>query len=91
MKKLYGAGMKFFATKEDYKQTCKDVAELFPLATVELIEREKVFPKISLEKLMMFGLIDNTKNILSSYLKENEKQTESKKDIEKNNNGYYAA
>lgn len=60
MKKLYGAGMKFFATPEEFDKVYAEVSLLYPLAEVEVIEKEIELPELTIEEKILLGLIDES-------------------------------
>ena len=60
--KYLGKGIIFYAELKDYDELTKNIAQLYPNATVELVPEYIKVPEFSLEEQIMLGLIDVTKN-----------------------------
>lgn len=70
-KRLYGEGMTFYATPENYEKKLKDVEILYPLAKVKLVDKI-IMPELTLEEKILLGLIEKPDVIYDKEVKNNE-------------------
>lgn len=65
--KYLGKGMVFYTESKNYDELTKNIAKLYPNATVELVPEDIEVPEFSLEEQIMLGLIDVSQAVTISY------------------------